>query len=340
MKKDEFKEEEEKDYLNKIQEAIDEFEAETPFTDKDQQLIVRRGKVEARLTNILYSLTILLLIIPVATLGSYLYYGIGNKANDFIDIMEKTIYITKPNVSLEEMEIDSKIGFFNMDLSYDLYKRVGKKDVRIGDSKAHFTFSTPSFPDTSFITEKPFTEYRDEDKEVLFHPHRAIPYMVKQDETVLKGLPGGTVAEAFVSFDQLYTEKELFSEFPKDLDLVWFAVDTGLEEKNLSADGDYISPIGYPAQEDPDNWSPFNSDEINSKQFMEILTYLSKNQETAETIAERPLALPERIEYLQKNGIHIYGAVVTGPKESLVKLQDNDMVKGMKLGEVRLWNWY
>ncbi|MGV3240917.1 anti sigma factor C-terminal domain-containing protein [Streptococcus hyovaginalis] len=46
------------------------------------------------------------------------------------------------------------------------------------------------------------------------------------------------------------------------------------------------------------------------------------------------------MEYLQKNGIHIYGAVVTGPKESLVKLQDNDMVKGMKLGEVRLWNWY
>ncbi|MEM5594540.1 sigma factor regulator N-terminal domain-containing protein [Niallia circulans] len=90
-------------------------------------MIVRRGKVEARLTNILYSLTILLLIIPAATLGSYLYYGIGNKANDLIDIMDKTIYITKPNVSLEEMEIDSKIGFFNMDLSYDLYKRVGKR---------------------------------------------------------------------------------------------------------------------------------------------------------------------------------------------------------------------
>lgn len=340
MKKEEFKEEKSKDYLNKVQEAINEFEEKSLFSEKEQQLIIRRGKMEARFTNILYSLTILLLIIPITTLGSYLYYGIGGKANNLIEVMDKTIYVTKPNVSLEEMEIDSNIGFFNMDLSYDLYKRVGKKDVRIGDSTAHFAFSTPSFPETNFITDKPLTEYRDKEKEVLFHPFRAIPYSMEQDKTVLKGLPDGTVTEVFVSFDKLYTEEALLKAFPKDVDLLWLAVDTGLEEKNLSSDGDYISPIGYPAQEDPDNWSPFNQEEKNSKQFMDILTFLSKNEETAESIAEKPLALHERIAYLQISGIHIYGAVVTGPKESLVKLQDNSMIKGMKIGEVRLWNWY
>lgn len=337
MKKEEG---ESKDYLDKFRGEISEFEEKSPFSKQEQQLIIRRGKIEARFTNILYSLTILLLIIPVATLGSYLYYGIGDKANHLIEVMDKTIYITKPNVSLEEMEIDSRIGFFNMDLSYDLYKRVGKKDVRIGHSTAHFAFSTPSFPETQFITDKPLTEYRSEEKEVFFHPAKAFPYNAEQDETVLKRLPDETVAEVFVSFDQLYTEEELLNKFPKDIDLVWYAVNTGLEETNLSSDGDYISPIGYPAQEDPDNWSPFNQEGKNSEQFMDILTFLSKDEETAETIAEKPLALDERIKYLQTNGIHIYGAVVTGPKESLVKLQENAMVKGMKLGEVRLWNWY
>ena len=338
MKKDNH-EEESHAYMDKLQEAMEEVEENKPLSKSDQQLIVKRGKIEARFTNILYSLTILLLIFPLLTLGSYLYYGFGN-ANNLIEVVEKTIYITKPNVSLEEMELDSNIGLFNMDLTYDLYKRVGKRDVRIGDSKVHFSLNNPSSPETNFITDIPLTEYRDEEKEIFTHPARGYRYNEQYDASIIEGLPEGAVVEAFVSLDKLYTEEELVKQFPDSVDLVWYAVDTGVEETNLSSEGDYISPIGYPAQEDSDAWSPYNQEEINSQQFMDSLYFLEKNEETAETIAEKPLALKERISYLEKNGINIYGIVVTGPKEEIMKLQENDRIKGMKVGEVRLWNWY
>lgn len=327
-------------YMDKLQEAMEEEEKNEPLSKNDQHLIVKRGKIEARFTNILYSLTILLLIIPVLTLGSYMYYGIGDKANHLIEVTEKTIYITKPNVSLEEMEIDSKIGFFNMDLNYSLYKRVGKNDVRIGDSEVHISLSEPDTPETNFITDIPLTEFRDEEKEVLIHPSRGYSFNQQFADSIIKGLPDGTVIEAFISLDQLYSEEDLVNLFPSGMDLVWYAVDTGVEEKNLSAEGDYMSPIGYPAQEDPDAWSPYNDNDVNSKQFMDSLYFLEKNEATAEIIAEKPLALKERITYLEENGIKIYGAVVTGPKEEIVKLQENKLAKEIMVGEVRLWNWY
>jgi len=73
---------------------------------------------------------------------------------------------------------------------------------------------------------------------------------------------------------------------------------------------------------------------------MDILEFLRKNEENAAKIASaKSLGLEERIPYIKKNGVHVYGAVVTGPTSELRKLQSNEAIRTMKVGEVKLWNW-
>lgn len=49
--------------------------------------------------------------------------------------------------------------------------------------------------------------------------------------------------------------------------------------------------------------------------------------------------IDEAINYLEANGVKLYGAVVTGPTKELLKLQEEAWVKTARVGEVRLWNW-
>ena len=50
--------------------------------------------------------------------------------------------------------------------------------------------------------------------------------------------------------------------------------------------------------------------------------------------------LEDRIAYMKENGVNMFGVVVTGPTKEILKLKDEQWVGGMKVGEVRLWNWH
>lgn len=41
----------------------------------------------------------------------------------------------------------------------------------------------------------------------------------------------------------------------------------------------------------------------------------------------------------RQNGIHLYGAVITGPVKELLTLREVSWVQDLRVGEVRLWNW-
>lgn len=43
---------------------------------------------------------------------------------------------------------------------------------------------------------------------------------------------------------------------------------------------------------------------------------------------------------MKENGVNMFGVVVTGPTREILKLKDEQWVGGMKVGEVRLWNWH
>ncbi|MNC63395.1 putative anti-sigma-M factor YhdL [compost metagenome] len=46
-----------------------------------------------------------------------------------------------------------------------------------------------------------------------------------------------------------------------------------------------------------------------------------------------------RLAYLKKNGVQVYGAVVTGPVRELQKISENPEFRHVHLNRVEIWNW-
>lgn len=328
-------------YKSFINESINEYEQSDLISEKDQQLFIKKGKNQAIRTNIMVSLAVILLIVPVMTLSSYLYYAIGGKANKLIDIASKAIYVTEPNMSLEEMDLEEDIGFFSMDIRFDVFKRIGKEDYKAGDFHIDYAFDKPGFPVRNLITERPLAEIASMESDHLFHPKSSLSPNTQGEWDILNGLPDGTVGEVYVSLSKIMKPKELEKLLGDKVEVRWVAVDTGIETKQRDKEGYPVSPIGYPLQVDQTTWAPFNGrEQTNEEVFMDILEFLQKNEATATKITRaKSLALDERIPYIKKNGINTYAAVVTGPTPELRKLQHNKAIRGMKVGEVKLWNW-
>lgn len=47
----------------------------------------------------------------------------------------------------------------------------------------------------------------------------------------------------------------------------------------------------------------------------------------------------QRLAYLKKNGVQVYGATVTGPVRELEKLKEESEFWGFRLGRIEVWNW-
>lgn len=328
-------------YQSLLNESVQDYEKSYKVSETKQKKLIKAGRNRALQTNIMISLAVLLLIVPVLTLSSYLYYAIGGKANHLIDIATKTIYVTEPNISVEEMELEEEIGFFTMNIYFDVFKRIGQEDYKAGEYSVRFALDQPNFPERDMKLERPLPMTGDMETDLLYHPDGPYGKNVNSDWEILEHLPDGTVGEIYLSLNKVMKPEELEKQLGDHVEVRWAAVDTGLEDKILYEAGYSVAPIGYPIQIDTTTWSPFNGrDKSNEEVFLDILKFLAKDEQTAERISRaRSLALKERIPYIEKNGIHVYGAVVTGPTPELRKLKDLELIRTMKVGEVRLWNW-
>ncbi|WP_342598150.1 anti sigma factor C-terminal domain-containing protein [Psychrobacillus sp. FSL H8-0483] len=330
-----------KAYENLINGAKKEIDVQNfHISEEQQQKIMKWGKMRAKWTTVVTILAILLLILPVLTLFSFGYYAIGGRANELIEVADKTIYLTEPNVSVAEREVETTMGIFSMDVHLNLEKKVGKDTIRFGEFSVPFLFNNAEQPVSEYRVDSPpkkIPYFNDE----LIHPKAPLPYAEGDEWEKLQGLPEGTVAEAYISFDKEYLVEEIEQLFAgKEMELRWYAVYTGNEDIQMADNGVYVSPIGFPAQIDPDQWSPFNGEESNEKVFLDSMKYLQKHEDVATMVARsKELDLTKRVQYVEQNGIKIYGAVVTGPTKEIMKLQEESFVRGMKRGEVRLWNW-
>ncbi|MBU9722807.1 MULTISPECIES: anti-sigma factor [Bacillaceae] len=332
---------EEEDYQSILKESIEEFEETYKPSDEVQKTIIRKGKNQALLTTIFISLAVLLLIIPVMTLLTYIYYGgINGKANTEIEVAANLIYVTEPNMHLEKMRIEDDIGFFSMSIHFDVFKRIGMEDYRVGDYDIDYFLDRPSFPQRNLLLERPPENIPQPETEFLFHPDAYVPYDRGGEWNILEGLPDGTVSEVYVSFTEMMEPDEVKRMFGRDVEVRWLAVNSGQEGRQRDINGLPITPLGYPAQIDRTTWSPFNGRSKNEDVFIEILELLHENEESATVLARaKSLALEERLSFIKENGIEVYGAVITGPTPELREVQDIDEVRAIKVGEVKLWNW-
>jgi hypothetical protein len=161
-------------------------------------------------------------------------------------------------------------------------------------------------------------------------------------------LSEGTVSEMAVSFDTTYSTneiKDLLKDY--DLDITWYAVYTGLEDK-IDAGTPLFAFHGVWGFADSSYSTPSNTtinlDEvIGEKYFLDNMQFLTENQKIIKKIYRgnpTQLRLDERYNYLQNNGIKVYGVVVTGPSKELLKLRDLSFIQHPALGDVALYNWF
>ncbi|MCH7321350.1 anti-sigma factor [Solibacillus sp. MA9] len=315
---------------------------EHQIEQEEQQKLTKQMKRTVSLSKIklvLGMLTVLLMILPVSYMFTFFYYAFVTKSTTLMDVTSQTLYVTEPNTSLEEMEFDMEFTPFSMQLKFDQYKRIGKEDFKVNAYDMRYTLGGLTKKEVNSSLERVSRKYPTETSPWLTHPDNQSEINSSKEWKILSGLPAETVVEAYISLNDLSTVDEIRRSF-QNVDVVWAAVDTGVEHSNLSADGKVVSPIGYPVQVDNTYWSPFRNAESNEQAFKDILNFIVQYEELAtEVSSAKNLELNERIAYINEHGIKTYAVVVTGPKKEIEKLRETNLIRTMKIGEVKLWNW-
>ncbi len=300
---------------------------------------MKRSLSLSKIKMILLTMTIVLLLVPASFFLTLAYYAFGTSSTTIMDVTSKTLYITEPNTSLEEMEFDLSFNLFSMKLQFDQYKRIGREDYKANTYTMNYTLGNLSKKIVDTSLERVSPKNPTETNVWLTHPKNRTEVNSAREWKVLRGLPDETVVEAYISLDELKSVDEL-KELFSNVDILWAAVYTGVEATNLSEAGNVVSPLGYPVWRDTTTWSPFKTDKKNEEVFIEMLDFLEEHEELATAVSSaKNLALKERTNYIKKNGIEVYGIVVTGPKNEIVALEQLSVIKSMKIGEVKLWNW-
>lgn len=340
--------------------------------EKKQEHILRKAKHKHRIVTALSVIVIIFLFQIAGTLVSSLIYYVGGEDSRLYRAQKTALLITEfnmPNVTIP-IGVNSWPSFFsqigwghsNLEIkpylaargSYTLEKTIGKKTYPVGTLNLDYFLLTLG---TKLNWEN--GAYHD----TLFFVH---PEMVKNipeqlaDRTTeswdaLDILPEGTVAEMAVSFDKTYTLSEIDSLLKGyDLDITWFAVSTGVEGDDPYSDRHHpvlsafsgawgFADMSFMLRSQHNSINLDNIYPLQETFFMDSMVYLVKNEKIAREIYRGPrqeLQLQERLNHLQKNGVKVYGVVVTGPSKELLKLKELDAIRYPVLGEVELWNWY
>lgn len=247
--------------------------------------------------------------------------------------------------------------FGTQKFSYDLVKRVGHKEVLIGEvyvtkrflnqasymkiihpgkyGLSDFSFSLPEDPNTK--------------EKLQANAHLNV-------WGTLGMLPNGTVGELAFSTTSFMKPEEIVNALQDfELDIIWMPLYTGefdtYDPDSYGGGIDEISVggiIGFTSgkthDEDFMGFTKMNRLETetldDSKKYMldNMKEILNKGEDYYEQFL-RFSHLEEKYDYLNENGFIVYGAVVTGPVKELLKLQELDFIQGEQLGDVELWNW-
>lgn len=355
---------------------------QTGLSPKKEKRIVRRGKWKARISNTLTVISVFLVVSILSSIGTALFYGVGDPSrNDkYRDAIASAISISQPNIDVR-LNSQGKV-FFMQEVYGDIDKKVGKERVTVGEYTVNFLFGLPSvdvdwkngssgssqiFYRTKDKSETSSASQEENNKEKLKEAKAGSSSAKSGDWSRLEKLPEGTVAEAFVSFNRFFTTDELLKQFEnRDMEAVWFAVDTGPDDRFGGGDDVISNPVGFPSypvwhhddltvttyQEQKTGWfsktsfsgghypsvDTYGDGELRNEHFIKSLRLLQEYELIASRVAPF-VDIDASLAYVEQNGIHLYGAVVTGPVKELLTLREVSWVRDLRVGEVRLWNW-
>lgn len=350
--------EKELEKLEVYQEALDEElhvdrveEKEDKNIEKRHNKMIKRGKWKARFHNTFNVLGLIIIITIVSSIITGMFYAAGTPDRNEVyrDVLTYSVAVRTPNISLINLNSEQNT-FFTNDYTGDLISEIGESSVRVGEFKGRTLFNKLSLNPLK-LEGKYFLNY-------FSHPEGDVKFY---EWGKLEKVHEGTVAEGFISFDKKYETDEILQKFKdKNLELLWMATDTGYEE-----DIDYYLPIGFPYspmwhQDDfivekrevkdgkiggkiisetasVPSVEDYGSGELRNENFIKTLKLIQKYDSVSNPIMPTHI-LNDHLQYIEENGVKIYGMVVTGPSKEILKLKEEDWVRGIKIGNVDLWN--
>lgn len=308
-----------------------------------------RIKWKNRLQMFGFILSICIVIYVIGGILSAFYFQTNNdkRLEEIRSVPSLAIEATLPNSRVTGGGTSVE-AFFRTNSHFNLVKTVGKKEISLG------TLETSSFLSSVNVLNKSWMNTFYQPKLFFVHPKTEPGDYLKESSKkvwdTLTKVHEGTVAEVAISFDKLYTLKELepllYSVFgaqempPTPL---WYALDTGQErinEENFILSGSDF--IGFPEH------IRFLDDETENQKtqegkVIEMMRILSTHKKTVSKVAMLPeseLNLDKRYKYVKYNGVKVYGIVITGPSKELLKLQNSPHVRYATLGDIEMWNWF
>lgn len=340
--------------------------------NKKQSRILLKAKYKHRFITAIFVICLFILFQIVGGFVSSLYYNSGGENSRLYKTQKTALLLTEfnlPNVQIP-VGMHSWPTFFtgmgsghsSLEIkpylaargSYTLQKTIGKKTYPVGSLNINYLLS-------AFTTKWDWEGGSHQTNLFFNYPHPTelftpdtIPIGTTEAWKALDMLPEGTVAELAVSFDRKFSLSQvntLLDDY--DLNVTWYAISTGVEGDNPYSDNrrPVLSAFngawgfGYMSHMMRSQYPHINLDDPAQQEdyFLTSMGYLAQNEKLAQKIYRgnwKDLRLPERVEYLQQNGIQVYGVVLTGPTKELLRLQDLETVRFAALGEIELWNWF
>lgn len=328
---------------------------------KREASLLRKGKWRARFGTIVTLISLYIGVTLLTSIGTALYYSTGDpyRSKIYKDVVESAIAVTYPNVTVH---LSSHSGaYFNMNVKSKITKRVGDENVEVGDFSGIFLFNWMRLYDFTWSDSEAGRSTG------LFQFPGNTPLDSGQEWRRLEKLPEGTVAEAYVSYSQLFQTDEFLQQFrDKQLEPLWFAVDNGDHGGGEDHGGVVMNTFGFPSYPiwHPDDgvvtkletskrlWGsaaissstkypsidPYGSGQLRDENFIKTLRILEEHKIIANRLIY-DIDITKSLAYVEKNGVNIYGAVVTGPTKEILKLKDDPAVSSIRIGKVTLWNW-
>lgn len=328
-----------------------EHDAEKPHVTAIDELpqnqhkrIIQKAKWRNHFTSILMAFTLIIITCLLSFIITFFYYEIGDRSERARLTIQTLTQMTTPNVYVGLSSDQSNI-FFNADIEGDINKSLGKQEQYIGEIEGNMVLNKLSVNrhwTTGIYKEKLyFLNMRSKEKDTLDNP----------GWETLEKLPEGTVAELAITFNKPILIDDLYRLMkPYDLRIAWYGIDTGAI---VSSDVPYIyavnGAIGF------HEMALYNfilkeglsNNGKQSKKYEHAIKYalqfLSENEKYVKAygkwLTDDARDFKAQLKYVEENGIRLYGAVITGPTEELLKLKSNDQIIFATVGEVDFWNW-
>lgn len=353
--------EKELDKMELYQSYLDSLMGSEEESEKGPSLekkLVNKGKWKARLQNAWTALSLLLLFLIVGWITSAIFYSWGSPSRQdvYSDVIKAAVETTQPNITIGSTSMNG--GVFTMDYEGELRKMIGRESETVEQFQTKFLFGffNVDLPDS--LSERPF----------FFYPENVVNYQITDGFDQLEKLPEGTVSELYITFtDYMSTNEFLKKMEDKEMMPVWMAADTGRENERDSNPTGPSEPFGFPYMgygfrsdfkigskeekkgllggyttetAETESIESYGDGEKREAEFLMALHLIGEYQNRTRSLHwQSKEELKAKIDYVEENGVRLYGAVVTGPSKELLKLKEEDWVGSAKIGEKRLWNW-